>query len=128
MFYEKGTHTEMAKSIPTRGWLIGHMIPEGGKGRTNDVEVKFWNFETPFPYGKKNLTGTECDIIFEGALRFTFEKEGRRETVEIDGDKKEYIIIEPNLVKSVELMKAPARGVTVRWPSLPGGNQVIEKA
>ncbi len=119
--FEKGK----AVNSSDRGWIAGHMIPKTGLASTPAFEIKAWNYSEAINYGKKTFGGTEFIIIYGGRLRLILSVGKEFEFLELNGWEHEYIIIAPNVVKEVVVVESPAFGVTVRWPSAPGLNQVV---
>ncbi len=119
--FEKGSAIDPLEG----GWVAGHMIPERCLTGTSALEIKLWNYPEAINYGKKAFGGTEFVVIYGGKIRFWLGKDGQREFVDLDGEKHEYIAIAPGVIKEVEVLEFPAFGVTIRWPSAPGINQVI---
>lgn len=108
----------------TKGWAVGHM--QDGLTKSSDFEIKIWDYPEPFDYGKKSFAGTEFISISAGALKFELEQDGKTKTVILRASSRDYIVIPPNVVKQVIVYEAPAFGVTVRWPSVPGVNRVLQ--
>jgi hypothetical protein len=114
-----------------KGWVVGHMHGDEVNG-TPEIEVKLWHYEGPIDYGKKQFGGTELVVVYGGRLTFNTETvvDGKvtAETFTVGSkDEHEYIIFPPGTTKEVVVENAPAFGVTVRWPSGPGVNQVLVK-
>lgn len=114
-----------ASNSSKRGWVVGHMHQEDLAG-TKDLEIKLWRYDGPINYGRKSFNGTEFIVIYGGKLRFDIEDEtGAQTSLTLCGEENEYVIFPPGLKKVVVVESAPAHGVTVRWPSLPGINKVV---
>ena len=125
----RGSSQEANVSSLMKGWVVGHM--HEGLTHTREFEIKHWHYDRPFEYGKKRFDGTEFIVIYGGILRFETEwkvEHGTETAIHIlKGNHKEYIIFPPGITKTVIVVEAPAFGVTVRWPSAPGVNQVVQK-
>lgn len=107
------------------GWVVGHFMPEGLANRT-DFEVKLWQYDTSLEYPPKSFGGTELIIVYGGVLRiWTICTDGSRELYVLDGKKRDYVILPPNVAKTVSVVTGPAFGVTVRSPSGEGINKIL---
>lgn len=116
-------NAKQANESPQRGWIVGHM--QEGLGHTNSFEVKVWHYDEPFEYGQKVFGGTELIIIYGGVLKFEF-KDGSKFELIMKGESHDYCVIPPGVKKRVIVVEAPAFGDTIRWPSTPNLNQVIQ--
>ncbi|MEU5695451.1 signal peptidase I [Actinosynnema sp. NPDC020468] len=101
-----------ADGTPTRGWLVGHFIPDGVRAQ-KDVEVKW----ATHPAGDKRPEWTSDDqrttlvILVQGHFRVDLT-EGSS-TMSAQGD---YIMWGPGIDHSWEAL-AESTVMTVRWPS-----------
>ena len=112
------------------GWVIGHFMKEAIT-HNEEFEIKIWHYDSQPDYGKKEFKGTEFIIVEKGGLRLELEiPDGQgvfsSRHVELKASTRDYIVIPPNCRKRVVVTEAPAYGITVRWPSGPGVNVVIE--
>ncbi len=114
---------QQANESTYNGWIVGHM--QTGIAQTNGFEIKLWYYPDFIDYPKKEFLGTECIVIYGGIIILHLEKNGEIAAEELIGKNGDYIILEPGIVKRVEVKEKPAFGVTVRWPSLPGVNKVL---
>ena len=108
----------------THGWVVGHM--QSGLGQTTAVEVKLWRYDSQPDYPRKAFHGTEFIVIYGGVLRISLEKDGECQDIILRGENQDYVVLGPGITKQVFVFKAPAFGVTVRWPSDPNLNQVFK--
>jgi hypothetical protein len=114
---------QSANDSNTNGWIVGHM--QAGLGKTSSCEVKLWRYDATLDYPKKTFSGPELIVVYGGVIRLELEKDGLVDYVVISGDDHGYVLIEPDTIKKVVVVQAPAFGVTVRWPSVPGASKVI---
>ncbi len=127
MKIERGTAQGVLDDSYLKGWVIGHMVQEGGLGRTNDFEIKLWRYDRPIPeYGKKMFGGEGEFIIVEGGvLQLKLEKEGAGQIVTLRGDRRDFIILGEGILKETMPFEMPTWGVTVRWPSQKSINKQV---
>lgn len=122
----RGNNRE-ANSADTKGWVAGHMSQ--GLAKTVDFEIKMWQYDKPFDYGRKVFKGTEFISIYGGTIQLELEKGNdgsiERAVVLLKGSQKEYVIIPAGITKRVVVIDAPAFGDTVRWPSDPENNSLV---
>lgn len=125
----RGNSKEANLSELMKGWIVGHM--HDGLVGTTEFEIKLWHYDEPFDYGKKSFGGTEFIVIYGGVLLFKIaqnvNEKLRTKNITLQGNNHEYIIFPPDIVKTVIIEEAPAFGVTVRWPSGPDVNKVLQK-
>lgn len=114
-----------ANKTDAHGWIVGHMAK--GIANTDDVEIKLWRYDTNPEYPKKKFLGTECIVVFSGVITLFLEKDGDELTIDLIGVNRDYVILEPGTIKKVVVKKFPAFGVTVRWPSAPNLNEMVER-
>ncbi|HEY4510222.1 MAG TPA: hypothetical protein VJJ73_00100 [Candidatus Paceibacterota bacterium] len=107
-----------------RGWTVGHM--HTGLAGTTAFEVKQWRYDDPIDYGWKKFLGTEYIVIYQGVLEIQLVLDGDKETVTLRGSCQDYVIFSPGVTKKVVVLETPAFGVTVRWPSSLGLNEVVK--
>lgn len=122
----RGTAGSVNADAFARGWAVGHMHPPG-IAHAETHEIKLWHYPRPIHYGKKMFGGTEFIVCYGGIIRLHLHKEDEHGIVELDGSCCDWVIIGPGYEKVTEVVKGPAFGVCVRWPSGPGVNQVLEK-
>jgi len=121
----RGTAAE-ANASQTDGWVVGHFMPPG-LGQRKDVEVKLWHYDVQPHYPVKVFGGTEFIVIYRGQIRIDIVlPDGKEESCVLNGDRQDFVIFPPGTKKKVTTEAVPAFGVTVRWPSAPELNQVIE--
>lgn len=118
-----GTAAE-ANESKTNGWVVGHFMPPG-LVQSDEFEIKLWHYDGNSDYPMKEFGGTEFIIIYGGVLRIYILTNGMSRNVYLRGDGHEYVVLPPGTTKQVFVMKAPAFGVTVRWPSGPGVSKVL---
>ncbi len=118
----------------TKGWFVGHFMPKETLAHSKEMEIKTWHYDEDPNYGWKIFYGTEFIIVEKGVLRIGVEipseVRGADPTqlfITLDGEKREWVIIPPGYTKNVAVKEAPTWGVTVRWPSAPGVNEVVGK-
>ena len=117
-----GNATELCASA-AKGWVVGHFAE--GEAHSEHVEIKLWRYDTLPDYPKKAFSGTEFIVIYGGALRIEGFVNEARFTYLIEGASHDFIMLPPGTEKQVFLIRAPAYGVCVRWPSAPGLNNVL---
>ena len=103
-----------------RGWFVGTFI-ENGAAKTEDVEIKYWEFPTgPTTHDTKTSAIFECTIILNGRCRGTVNNE----PVELKAG--DYIAITPGTPNNLvtEILE-PTTGLTIKAPSDPSAKQVI---
>jgi len=112
-----------ANASKTKGWVVGHM--HDGLGKYEGAEVKLWRYEGPIDYGMKIFSGTEFIVIYGGELSIAVRHRDESREIVLRAEMQDYVILPPGTVKSVKVIRAPAFGVTVRWPSAPDRNKVL---
>jgi hypothetical protein len=113
-----------ALNSETKGWIVGHFMPEGTSAHSAEVEVKMWSYDQQPEYGKKEFKGTELIIVEQGTLRIdlTPTKAGLPFTTRIlYGRRRDHIIIPPGYIKKITV-DGPTHGTCIRWPSIDGNN------
>lgn len=101
-------------------WVVGHFIGQERHLVSRVVELKHWSYTGSMRYPPKRFMGkSEIITVEKGALRFNFDEIGS-----LIVSAGEYIILTRGVEKVVEVRNAPARGLTLRWPSVPDINQV----
>jgi len=114
----------------TNGWVVGYFMPPG-IAQSSNFEIKIWHYDEQPDYGQKTFHGTEFIIVEGGTLVFLLDvPDGHGnfildQAVELQGSAREWVILPPGCKKQVRVLKAPAYGITVRWPSAPGMNAVV---
>lgn len=108
------------------GWVAGHFMPLGSLAHTDYLEIKEWYYSEPFDYGEKKFDGTEWFNVEGGALRVLIRDGDRIETVDLHSEGRACILLPPGTVKTVQVLKWPAWGVTVRWPSATDNNKIVK--
>lgn len=104
-----------------RGWFIGTFI-EDGAAKTEDVEIKYWEFPLgPTTHQTKVSSTYECTIFLAGRSRGTIDDQ------EFEFKAGDYIAIEPGTSSNpvIEILE-PVVGLTVKAPSDPTAKKVIE--
>ena len=117
-----------ANASQSKGWVVGHFISKG-LCSSGGLEIKIWHYDGPIEYGVKTFKGTEFFIVERGALRVELDipdGDGSFTSTQVvlKGNTRDYIVIPPNCKKRIVVLDAPSFGVTVRWPSAPGINQL----
>lgn len=107
-----------------RGWAVGHM--QIGIAQTTACEVKLWRYDKLIDYGRKKFMGAELIVVYGGTLEIRLQKDGEKKVVILAGQFHDYVIIPPGIEKEVVVLLTPAFGVTVRWPSFSGLNEVVK--
>lgn len=120
--YYLGCYTEDATGSPNRGWLVGTFM-EAGPRKTEQVEVKYWEFKTgqdPKQGRLKTSSTIECTFVLKGETKCLINGDEVRLKA---GD---YIVIPPGLANNtVAEIIADAAGITVKAPSDPQAKQWV---
>ena len=117
---------KQARASKTRGWVVGHMMPDGHTGQTTGLEIKLWRYDSQPDYPPKRWNGHEFITVYRGVLKIRFSESGSEElTREVTLRTGEYILFPPGVVKRVFAVKTPVWGDTIRWPSGPGVSTIL---
>jgi quercetin dioxygenase-like cupin family protein len=103
-----------------RGWFIGTFMDEGAT-KTDDVEIKYWEFPVGLTtHETKTSTTYECTIFLAGHSRGTID--GR----EIEFKAGDYVAIQPGTSSNpvIEIIE-PVIGLTIKAPSDPSAKRVL---
>lgn len=119
----RGTASECNTSA-TKGWIVGHFGEDLQK--SDGFEIKSWHYDSEPDYPAKQFNGTEFIIVYGGTLRINASVDGKDFTdYVLSGEAQDYIIFPPGTIKTVHVPVTPSFGITVRWPSVPGGNIIL---
>lgn len=120
MTYHIGKYKDDAPAH--RGWFIGRFI-EDGAAKTDDVEIKYWEFPVgPTTHETKVSATYECTLFLSGRSRGTIDGQ---EFEFVAGD---YIAIQPGTPSNpvVEILE-PVIDLTIKAPSDPSAKQVVKQ-
>ncbi len=118
MTYHIGNYKDDAPKH--HGWFIGTFIEEGA-AKTEDVEVKYWEFPVgPTTHPTKKSSTYECTIFIAGRCRGTVDGQ------EFEFKAGDYIAIQPGTPSNpvMEILE-PTIGLTIKAPSDPSAKQII---
>jgi hypothetical protein len=112
--------------IEKRGWFVGHFMDKPEWATTDEVEVKWGNHakgEQKAGYGL-NKTAQTVTVLARGVIKYSWLLDGVEQTRVLEGEGT-YIYCPPDVPHRWEVLE-PSIIVTVRWPSVPGDQQVVE--
>jgi quercetin dioxygenase-like cupin family protein len=118
-FY-RGNFRKDSRQGVNRGWIVGSFIEDGPR-RTEDVEIKYWEYHPgPTGHGRKVSGIIEVTFILKGK---TLAEIGDERLVLEAGD---YVVIPPNTPNNTVLdILEDAAGLTVKAPSDISAKNVI---
>jgi quercetin dioxygenase-like cupin family protein len=120
--YYHGLYKHDAQAGQNRGWIVGTFM-EGGPRKTNEVEIKYWEFkagEDP-RHGMKVSAVIECTLVLAGKTKCLV---GAEEVMLGAG---EYIVIKPGVPNNtVAEIIQDAAGITVKAPSDPSAKKLLD--
>jgi len=108
----------------TKGWILGHFMPEGTSFKTQNVKVKWGKHkkgESKIGVGT-NDTASSLAILLQGKFRYSFPDEDKEITLEKPGA---YVFYESGTAHSW-YVEEDCLIITIRWPSVPK-DQKVEK-
>lgn len=120
MTYHIGNYKDDA--LKHRGWFIGTFIEEGA-AKTDDVELKYWEFPVGSTTHETKVSSTyECTIFITGRSKGTIDGQ------EFEFKAGDYIAIQPGTPSNpvMEILE-PTIGLTIKAPSDPSAKQVIQE-
>jgi mannose-6-phosphate isomerase-like protein (cupin superfamily) len=104
-------------SRDTRGWFLGHFMPDGNPLRTSELELKWYTHakgETRSEWAPGNPVKT-LNILLRGHFVLLFPD--REVSLEKEGD---FVLFGPGVPHSFRSVQE-SLVLTVRWPSLSPG-------
>ena len=120
--YYVGNFRDDGLNGPNRGWIVGTFI-ENAPRKNEEVEIKYWEFQTgeAVGHGTKVSTIIECTFILKGKTKCLIGDD----IIELkQGD---YIVIQPGTPNNTvaEILEDTA-GLTIKAPSDPTAKTIIE--
>lgn len=111
-----------ADSQEYRGWFIGSFV-ESGPRKTDDVEVKYWEFGAgPTGHPMKVSSTLESTLILSGETEA--EIDGERITL-TGGD---YVVIQPGIHNNLLVnVVRPTVGITIKAPSDVTAKKIVKE-
>jgi hypothetical protein len=117
--------TGNVSDIAQRGWIMGHFMEGPDWAKQSGFEIK-WG-EHKKGGGKAdfgvNKTAGSLDILVRGKYKFVWLEDGveRSATLSAQGD---YMYWPPGVAHRSEMLEDTLI-ITVRWPSVPGDQELI---
>lgn len=118
MSYHIGDYKQDAPAH--RGWFVGTFI-EQGAARTEDAEIKYWEFPVgPTSHDTKTSAIFECSIFLSGKCK------GMIDGKELEFNAGDYVAIQPNTPNNLVMeIIEPITGFTIKAPSDPSAKKVL---